>query len=244
MSENAPIFIVDDEPHICEVIRLYVQHAGFSSVVFHHGLDALAQVEAQAPQLLLLDVMLPELSGFDICERLRAMKAPVNQTPVIMLTAKGEVTDKLRGFNLGIDDYIVKPFDPYELMARMKAVLRRTRQQLSADPVDAAPPSASARVVDYRTLLVDLDQYKVMVDGRRQDLTLKETELLYFMASSPNRVFSREELLAHVWNYDFQGGTRTVDAHVKNIRKKLGSHDGWRIETYWGVGYSFEVHKG
>lgn len=237
MNTTPKILIVDDEPNIVEVIRLYVEHVGFEPVVLYSGKEAVAVVEREKPDLVVLDVMLPDTNGFDLCREIRALPEPLCALPIIMLTAKGESIDKLRGFNLGADDYIVKPFDPNELVARMKAVIRRTQSFKGA--ADTKAPDR--KLLEFNGLQVDLDQYKVMLEGQRVDLTPKETELLYFIASNPGRVYTREELLEQVWKFDFAGGTRTVDAHVKNIRKKLGVSPQWSIQTMWGIGYSFEV---
>lgn len=238
MSEPAKILIVDDEPNIVEVIRLYVEHVGFQPVVLTTGKQVLDTVTREKPDLAVLDIMLPDSDGFELCRKIRSLPEPQNGLPIIMLTAKGESIDKLRGFNLGVDDYIVKPFDPNELVARMKAVLRRTR---SARPKAEELKAQDRRVLEFPDLTVDLEQYKVLLHGSKMELTPKEIELLYFIASTPGRVYTREELLEQVWKFDFTGGTRTVDAHVKNIRKKLGSHSNWAVQTLWGIGYSFEV---
>ncbi len=232
-TEHPTILIIDDEPHICEVIRLYAEHSRFRTIVAHTGKEGLAKV-AEAPSLVLLDVMLPDMTGFDVCQSIRALPAPLEATPVIMLTAKGESVDKLRGFQLGADDYIVKPFDPNELMARVKAVLRRAGTAASVG-------MPTGGVLVYGNLTVEMTQYRVTVGGQRVELTPKEIELLHCLAVHPGRVFTRDDLLEKVWGFDFSGGTRTVDAHVKNLRKKLGEHPEWRIQTLWGIGYSFEV---
>lgn len=239
MNATPKILIVDDEPNIVEVIRLYVEHVGYEPVVLYSGGEVIKTVERERPDLAVLDVMLPDTNGFDLCREIRALPEPLNSMPVIMLTAKGESIDKLRGFNLGVDDYMVKPFDPNELVARMKAVMRRTQ----AGKAGAEAKSGDRKLLEFPGLAIDLEQYKVTMDGQRLDLTPKEMELLYFIASNPGRVFTREELLDQVWKFDFAGGTRTVDAHVKNIRKKLGSCPDWSIQTMWGIGYSFEVAK-
>lgn len=235
----AKIAVIDDEPHICEVIRLYLAHSNFEPLLFHHAQEALEAMRAEPPDLILLDVMLPDMSGFELCRTIRGEVPRLSELPIIMLTAKGESMDKLRGFSLGVDDYMVKPFDPNELIARIRAVLRRAAPAADGGrPTGAEPP---ARVLQFGGLVIDLDSYKVAFEGQRIEMTPKEIELLYFLAGRPNRVFSREELLGHVWDFDFSGGTRTVDAHVKNLRKKLPAQSGWRIHTLWGVGYSFEV---
>lgn len=240
MNARVKIMIVDDEPNIVEVARLYLEHAGFEPVILYNGGQVVDTVLQQEPALIILDVMLPDLSGFKVCERIRSLPAPHGKVPIVLLTAKGEAFDKLRGFNLGIDDYIVKPFDPNELIARVKAVLRRTYE---SEGQEKPAPSAeeSRKILQSGGLQVDLDQYKVTVNGQRADLTPKEIELLYFLAANPGRVYTRDDLLMQVWNFDFGGGTRTVDAHVKNLRKKLGAHPDWNIQTLWGIGYSFEV---
>lgn len=238
MKPTEKILIVDDEPNIVEVIRLYVEHVGYEPVTLYSGKDVLSVVEREQPDLAVVDVMLPDMDGFELCRRIRSLPEPMNQLPIVMLTAKGESIDKLRGFNLGVDDYMVKPFDPNELVARMKAILRRAKSGNRGKP-ESRP--AERKQLEFPGLAIDLDQYRVLVDGARMDLTPKEMELLYFIASNPGRVYTRDELLEQVWKFDFAGGTRTVDAHVKNIRKKLGTHERWSLQTLWGIGYSFEV---
>lgn len=233
------IVIVDDEPNIVEVIRLYLEHAGYEPVIVYRGGEVMQTLKLHQPDLVLLDVMLPDHSGFELCSRIRSEPGALASMPIIFLTAKGESIDKLRAFNLGIDDYIVKPFDPNELIARIKAVLRRTQQQHSLGK--KGPEQGKDKLLRIGSLMVDPGQYKVTLEGRRIDLTPKEIELLCFLASNPGRVYSREDLLGYVWNFDFSGGTRTVDAHVKNLRKKLGASTDWTIQTLWGIGYSFEV---
>lgn len=233
------VVIVDDEPNIVEVIRLYLEHAGYESIIAYRGNEVLQTVKEQAPDLVLLDVMLPDRTGFELCSMIRNETGPVAGTPIIFLTAKGESIDKLRAFNLGVDDYIVKPFDPNELIARVKAVLRRTQTQNGGST--AAQVKVIKQVQRVGSLIIDPEQYKVTLNGARVDLTPKEIELLHFLASNQGRVYSREDLLGYVWNFDFSGGTRTVDAHVKNLRKKLGASEDWAIQTLWGIGYSFEV---
>jgi two-component system response regulator ResD len=238
-SKHGKIMIVDDEPNIVEVIRLYLEHAGYEPIIAYRGGEVLQTVRVQQPDLVLLDVMLPDHSGFELCSRIRSESGSLAHTPIIFLTAKGESIDKLRAFNLGIDDYIVKPFDPNELIARIKAVLRRT--QLQNTTANTGSEQDREKLLRMGALMIDPGQYKVTLDGKRVDLTPKEIELLYFLASNPGRVYSREDLLGYVWNFDFSGGTRTVDAHVKNLRKKLGASTDWAIQTLWGIGYSFEV---
>ncbi|UKS28953.1 response regulator transcription factor [Paenibacillus sp. HWE-109] len=238
MISEGKILVVDDEPNIAEVVRLYLEHSNYEAILLPRGQEVLQTIAAERPHLVLLDIMLPDISGYELCDQIRKMDAPFHQTPIIFLTAKGESIDKLRGFNLGVDDYLVKPFDPNELIARIKAVLRRT-VQIASEP--ANPQSASRKWLEIGNIVIDLDQYRVTVGGKRVELTPKEIELLFFLTTHPGRVFTREDLLGYVWNFDFTGGTRTVDAHVKNLRKKLGQHDMWNIQTLWGIGYSFEV---
>jgi DNA-binding response OmpR family regulator len=238
------ILIVDDEPNIVEVIRLYLVHSSFTPIILHNGKKVLETIQQEQPELVILDIMLPDITGLALCEQIRGLDSPLAQTPIILLTAKGEAIDKLRGFNLGVDDYIVKPFDPNELIARMKAVLRRS--QSNQDSLDhrnsnAEKQGSLKKNLDFQSLSIDLNQYKVMVNGSKADLTPKEIELLFFLASHPGRVYTREDLLKYVWHFDFGGGTRTVDAHIKNLRKKLGPHADWNIQTLWGIGYAFEV---
>lgn len=240
MNYLGKILVVDDDPNIVEVIRLYLEHAQYEPIILTRSEKVLEVIHEEQPSLVLLDIMLPDVSGFDLCQRIRSLPSELSQTPIIFLSARDESIDKLRGFNLGVDDYIVKPFDPHELVARIKAVLRRSgtpaRSESESGPKDK-------RSLKIGSLWIDLVQYKVLVDGARIDLTPKEIELLHFLASRPSRVYSREELLGYVWNFDFSGGTRTVDAHVKNLRKKLGSQPDWAIQTLWGIGYSFEVRE-
>jgi DNA-binding response OmpR family regulator len=235
MKDSPKIMVVDDEPNIAEVVRLYLEHSGYETLILHRGQDVVETVRKEQPMLVVLDIMLPDVNGYEICEGIRKLDGRAAQTPVIFLSAKGEGIDKLRGFNMGSDDYVVKPFDPNELMARIKAVLRRAESNM------AVKPEPSAKMLSAANICVDMDQFRVTVSGQRVELTLKEMELLYFFIKHSGRVFSREDLLGYVWNFDFIGGTRTVDAHVKNLRKKLGVHPEWTIQTLWGIGYSFEV---
>ncbi|MBD0380461.1 response regulator transcription factor [Paenibacillus sedimenti] len=239
MISEGKVLVVDDEPNIAEVVRLYLEHSDYEAILLPRGQEVLRTIQSERPHLVLLDIMLPDISGYELCESIRRMEPPFDQTPIIFLTAKGESIDKLRGFNSGVDDYLVKPFDPNELIARVKAVLRRTFQFRPDAPGISQLPQG--KWLEVGNLIVDMDQYRVTVDGKRLELTPKEIELLYFLCSHPGRVFTREDLLGYVWNFDFTGGTRTVDAHVKNLRKKLGQHESWNIQTLWGIGYSFEV---
>ncbi|CAN7578045.1 response regulator transcription factor [Paenibacillus sp. LjRoot153] len=238
MNSEGKILVVEDEPNISEVVKLYLEHSNYEAIQLFRGGNVLKTILNERPSLVLLDIMLPDISGYELCEQIRKMDAPFHHTPIIFLSAKGESLDKLRGFNLGVDDYLVKPFDPNELIARIKAVLRRTMQL----PAEMSGPQSSPRKwLEMGNIMIDLEQYRVTVEGNRIELTPKEIELLFFLMSNPGRVFTREDLLGYVWNFDFTGGTRTVDAHVKNLRKKLGQHETWNIQTLWGIGYSFEV---
>jgi DNA-binding response OmpR family regulator len=239
VSKLGKILIVDDEPNIVEVIRLYLEHANYEPVILYRGGEVVQTVQRDKPILVLLDIMLPDSSGFELCQAIRAIEGPDGATPIIFLTAKGESIDKLRGFNLGVDDYMVKPFDPNELIARIKAVLRRTQSSVNGRGAERA--QQKKKTLSFTGLVIDQEQYRVIVNGQKVELTPKEVELLYFLASNPGRVYSREDLLGYVWNFDFSGGTRTVDAHVKNLRKKLGVQESWTIQTLWGIGYSFDV---
>ena len=199
----------------------------------HDGESALHEFESYAPNLILLDLMLPGIDGYQVCREIRA-KANV---PIIMLSAKGEIFDKVLGLELGADDYMMKPFDSKELVARVKAVLRRYQ------PVKAEPASSDLKCVRYPDLVINLSNYSVEYFGKTVDMPPKELELLYFLATSPNQVFTREQLLDHIWGYEYVGDTRTVDVHVKRLREKINDHESWSISTVWGIGYKFEVKE-
>lgn len=227
--DNAKILIVDDDSNICELIRLYLEKDNFKTVIANNGVQALELVNSEKPDLILLDIMMPKLDGWQACREIRKTL----QTPIIMLTAKGEVFDKVLGLELGADDYITKPFDTKELTARVKAVLRRTMQNNAEENV---------REVRYEDLVVNLTNYELVVKGERVDTPPKELELIYHLASNPNRVFTRDQLLDEVWGFDYYGDSRTVDVHVKRLREKLeGVSEKWRLKTVWGVGYKFET---
>ncbi|MBU5270028.1 response regulator transcription factor [Clostridium cochlearium] len=222
----AKILIVDDDENICEVIKMYLDNAGFDTKVSHDGKKAQDAFLEYNPDLVLLDIMLPSMDGIDVLKWIRRE----NQTPVIMLTAKGETFDKVLGLELGADDYIVKPFEPKELLARVKAVLRR----FNTDNI-------SKETLKFDGLIIDIDSYTVTYNGKEIKMPPKEFELLYYLASNRNRVFTREQLLCEVWGYDYPGDSRTVDVHIKRLREKLEEGSNWQIETVWGVGYKFEV---
>jgi len=225
---NNRILIVDDDKNIAELIDLYLRKEGYDTRQVHSGGAAVSEFVAYTPHLVLLDLMLPEMGGFDVCKEIRK----TSSVPIIMLTAKGEVFDKVLGLSLGADDYIVKPFDGKELVARVAAVLRRFNK---ADAADAA-----ADAIHITNLSINPATYTVTYHGQTLDLPPKEFELLYFLLSHPSRVFTRDQLLDNIWGYEFFGDSRTVDVHVKRIREKLDKDDSWSIKTVWGVGYKFD----
>ncbi|KAJ50831.1 DNA-binding response OmpR family regulator [Clostridium tetanomorphum] len=220
------ILIVDDDENICEVIKMYLESSNYATRISNDGKDAQEAFLEYKPDLVLLDIMLPHTDGIDVLKWIRKD----HETPVIMLTAKGETFDKVLGLELGADDYIVKPFEPKELLARVKAVLRR--YNLENDNREA---------LNFDDLVIDINSYNVIFNGKEIKMPPKEFELLYYLASNKNRVFTREQLLCEVWGYDYPGDSRTVDVHVKRLREKLEKGSNWQIETVWGVGYKFEV---
>lgn len=232
--DKTKILIVDDDKNICELLRLYLEKEGYETALAYDGEQALERFSSEKPSLILLDVMMPKMDGWEVCRRIRAS----SQVPVIMLTAKGETFDKVLGLELGADDYIVKPFDTKEVVARIKAVLRR--YTAGAEKEEDLP-----KVISYDKLSVDLTRYELKVDGKVVDAPPKELELLYYLASHPNRVFNRDQLLDEVWGFEYYGDSRTIDVHVKRLREKLeGVSDQWNLKTVWGVGYKFEVKDG
>ena len=233
MVSKQKILIVDDDNNIAELISLYLTKECFETMIVNDGESALTAVNAFDPNLILLDLMLPGIDGYQVCREVRTK----HQTPIIMLSAKGEIFDKVLGLELGADDYMEKPFDSKELVARVKAVLRRYKIVATATP--AAP--SSEKLVEYPDLKISLSNYSVIYKGASIDMPPKELELLYFLASSPNQVFTREQLLDHIWGYEYIGDTRTVDVHVKRLREKINDHDAWQLSTVWGIGYKFEV---
>jgi len=222
------ILVVDDDPNICELLRLYLEKEGYAPVLAGDGEAAMELLSSVAPDLILLDVMMPKLDGWQVCREIRKTSA----VPIIMLTAKGETFDKVLGLELGADDYVVKPFDAKEVVARVKAVLRR-----------ASPGEADGlKEVRFVGLVINLTNYELIVDGEQIDTPPKELELIYHLASNPNRVFTRDQLLDEVWGFDYYGDSRTVDVHVKRLREKLERvQSNWSLKTVWGVGYKFEV---
>lgn len=232
MAVKQKILIVDDDNNIAELISLYLTKECYDTKIVNDGEQALIAFEHYKPNMLLLDLMLPGIDGYQVCREIRAK----SDVPIIMLSAKGEVFDKVLGLELGADDYILKPFDSKELVARVKAVLRRFQP---AKP--EAYASVEIKCVEYPGLIVNLSNYSVTYDGQQIDMPPKELELLYFLASSPNQVFTREQLLDNIWGYEYVGDTRTVDVHVKRLREKIKDKPTWRIATVWGIGYKFEV---
>lgn len=231
MVSKQKILIVDDDNNIAELISLYLTKECYDTRIVNDGEEALLAFEQYNPNLILLDLMLPGIDGYQVCREIRAK----SNTPIIMLSAKGEIFDKVLGLELGADDYILKPFDSKELVARVKAVLRRYQ------PVKTEAPVVEVKCVEYPDLIVNLSNYSVVYNGRPIDMPPKELELLYFLAASPNQVFTREQLLDHIWGYEYIGDTRTVDVHVKRLREKIKDHKSWSIATVWGIGYKFEV---
>ena len=231
MVARQKILIVDDDEHISELISLYLTKEFYDTKIVSDGEEALRQCRLFSPNLILLDLMLPGIDGYQVCREIRQQ----SNVPIIMLSAKGEVFDKVLGLELGADDYIIKPFDSKELVARVKAVLRRYQ------PAQAAQTKPAGKYVEYQDLTINLTNYSVVYKGKTVDMPPKELELLYFLASSPNQVFTREQLLDHIWGYEYIGYTRTVDVHIKRLREKIKDHASWAISTVWGIGYKFEV---
>ena len=228
----AKILVADDDKNICELLRLYLVKEGYNVVLAHDGETAVEQFFAENPDMVLLDIMMPKLDGWQVCREIRKK----SNTPIIMITAKGETFDKVLGLELGADDYVVKPFDTKEIVARIKAVLRRS----------SAPGGSANEVkeVSYDKLTVNMTRYELKVDGKVVDTPPKELELLFHLASNPNRVYTRDQLLDEVWGFEYYGDSRTVDVHIKRLREKLeGVSDQWCLKTVWGVGYKFEVKE-
>lgn len=224
------VLVVDDDVEICNMIEMFLIKEKFQVVKAYDGEDALKKFLEEAPDIVILDLMLPKMDGYDVCREIKK----ISQVPIIMLTAKGETFDKVLGLRLGADDYIVKPFDPEELIARIRAVLRRTNPNKYNEGEKIVFPS----------LMIDMDDFSIKVNDKTMNLPKKEMELLYFLASNPNKLFTREQLIEQIWGYDFVGETRTVDVHIKRLREKLKSvEDKYEIKTVWGVGYKFEVKK-
>lgn len=224
------IMVADDDKNICELLRLYLEKEQYTVVIANDGNEAIAKFNAETPALILLDVMMPGLDGWQVCREIRKK----SNVPIIMITAKGETFDKVLGLELGADDYVVKPFDAKEIVARIKAVLRRT--------INGVQPESTVREVSFDKLVVNMTKYELKVDGRVVDTPPKELELLFHLASNPNRVYTRDQLLDEVWGFEYYGDSRTVDVHIKRLREKLeGVSEKWTLKTVWGVGYKFET---
>ena len=232
MVGKQKILIVDDDENIAELISLYLTKECFDTKIVYNGEDALTAFDTYQPNLVLLDLMLPGIDGYQVCREIRAHSS----TPVIMLSAKGEVFDKVLGLELGADDYIMKPFDSKEMVARVRAVLRRYQPSRSEEA-----GGEKAKCVEYEGISINLTNYSVMCDGQHVEMPRKELELLYCLASSPNQVFTREQLLDRIWGYEYIGDTRTVDVHIKRLREKIKDHPHWSLSTVWGIGYKFET---
>lgn len=234
MVAKQKILIVDDDNNIAELISLYLTKECFETKIVNDGELALKEFQTFRPNLILLDLMLPGIDGYQVCREIRH----TSDVPIIMLSAKGETFDKVLGLELGADDYIIKPFDSKELVARVRAVLRRFQPKQAAVVSDE-------KCATYPDLIVNLTNYSVTYMGKQVDMPPKELELLYFLASSPNQVFTREQLLDHIWGYEYAGDTRTVDVHIKRLREKLSDHPhpSWQLSTVWGIGYKFEVKR-
>ena len=233
MVSKQKILIVDDDNNIAELVSLYLTKECFETMIVNDGESALSAVDSFAPNLILLDLMLPGIDGYQVCREVRAKSS----IPIIMLSAKGEIFDKVLGLELGADDYMEKPFDSKELVARVKAVLRRYK------PSTTSSQESDVKSVEYPDLIINQTNYSVIYMGKNVDMPPKELELLYFLASSPNHVFTREQLLDQIWGYEYIGDTRTVDVHIKRLREKIKDHASWKIATIWGIGYKFEVRN-
>ena len=225
------ILVVDDEVEIADLIEVYLNNENYSVFKFYSAKEALECINTTNLDLAILDVMLPDIDGYTLCQKIRTR----HTYPIIMLTAKDGETDKINGLTLGADDYIIKPFDSKELVARVKAVLRRFQ------PDKNGTDKPKGKIVEYPDLIVNQTNYSVIYRGKTIDMPPKELELLYFLAASPNQVFTREQLLDHIWGYEYMGDTRTVDVHIKRLREKIKDHEEWSISTVWGIGYKFEV---
>ena len=227
-EKSLKVLIVDDDKNICDLLRLYLEKDGYSVILSHDGEEAVVKFNALKPDMVLLDIMLPGKDGWQVCREIRRS----SNVPIIMLTAKSETFDKVLGLELGADDYLTKPFEAKELVARVKAVLRRTETK----------EGEQKKVITFENLSINIDNYELEINGKLVDVPPKELELLYFLASNPNRVYTREQLLEEVWGFDYFGDSRTVDVHIKRLREKLESVEGnWHLKTVWGVGYKFEV---
>ena len=225
------ILIIDDDKNICDLLRIYLEKEGYATILSHNGDEAIVKFNALKPDFVLLDIMLPGKDGWQVCREIRK----VSSAPIIMLTAKSETFDKVLGLELGADDYMVKPFDTKEVLARIKAISRRCGTVTTA---------AESKELQYNNLIINLTRYELKVNGKTIDTPPKELELLYFLASNPNRVFTRDQLLDEVWGFEYYGDSRTIDVHIKRLREKLeGISEQWSLKTVWGVGYKFELNE-
>ncbi|BCN29152.1 response regulator transcription factor [Anaeromicropila herbilytica] len=237
MATKQKILIVDDDTNIAELISLYLTKECFDTLVVSDGEEAINSFKTYEPNLILLDLMLPGIDGYEVCREIRK----TSSVPIIMLSAKGEIFDKVLGLELGADDYIIKPFDSKELVARVKAVLRRFHPTVVETPKESSDQTGD--YVSYPDLIVNQSNYSVLYYEKTIEMPPKELELFYFLASHPNQVFTREQLLDHIWGYEYIGDTRTVDVHIKRLREKIKDHTAWSLSTVWGIGYKFEVKK-
>ena len=226
MTNKIKILVIDDDPHISELVKLYLEKDGYEVYTAADGEEGINKFKAVQPKLVVLDIMLPVVDGMQVCTEIRR----IDNTPIIMLSAKGEVFDKVLSLELGADDYMVKPFEPKELVARVKAVLRRSAQK-----------EENVENVVYKDIVINITDYTVTYKGKRVEMPPKEIELLYYLASHPKKVFTREQLLEQVWGFEYFGDSRTVDVHIKRIREKVAGNEEWNIKTVWGIGYKFEV---
>ena len=235
MANRRKVMIVDNDEHIADLISLYLKKECYDTKIELDGADALADFPSYQPDLIVLDLMLPGIDGYQVCRQIRSE----SKVPIIMLSAKTEVFDRVLGLELGADDYMTKPFDCKELLARIKAILRRTEPDYLAQP---EADQKQEKVISLKDLTINMANYSIIYRGQNLEMPPKEIELLYFLASSPNQVFTREQLLRHIWGYDYVGDTRTVDVHIKRLREKLDNNPNWAISTVWGVGYRFELN--
>ena len=238
MATKQKILIVDDDVNIAGLISLYLTKECFDTLMVHDGEEAILNFASYQPNLILLDLMLPGIDGYEVCREIRK----TSSVPIIMLSAKGEIFDKVLGLELGADDYIIKPFDSKELVARVKAVLRRFHPAVT-QPAEPVVSEQTGDYVTYPDLIINQSNYSVLYYGNTIEMPPKELELFYFLASHPNQVFTREQLLDHIWGYEYIGDTRTVDVHIKRLREKIKDHTSWSLSTVWGIGYKFEVKK-
>ena len=245
MLEKQKILIVDDDLNIAELISLYLTKECYETTIVQDGIAALESFKNNDYNLILLDLMLPGIDGYEVCREIRK----TSNIPIIMLSAKGEIFDKVLGLELGADDYIIKPFDSKELVARVKAVLRRFNNTtpisvpVATPDAPSQPVATDSNIVKYTDLIINLSDYTVTYLGNNIDMPPKELELFYFLASHPNQVFTREQLLDNIWGYEYIGDTRTVDVHIKRLREKIKDHEEWSLSTVWGIGYKFNVKK-